>query len=91
MARLYPRPGVGIGKVFFMEMAGTAMFVLAVCLIKYSNTSRFISTDPMLKVGFAIVMLGAVLFSVGGLTGGCINPAVGVAQVFIATQRLSAS
>jgi glycerol uptake facilitator-like aquaporin len=82
---------VNIGKAFFMEMAGTAMFVLSVCLIKYSNTSRFISSDPMLKVGFAIVMLGAVLFSVGHMTGGCINPAVGVAQVFIATQRLAAS
>jgi glycerol uptake facilitator-like aquaporin len=78
-AQLYPRPGINVGKVFFIEMLGTGLFVLAVCLIKFSNTSRFISDNPALKVAFAVAMLGAVLNSCGPYTGGGINPAVGAA------------
>jgi glycerol uptake facilitator-like aquaporin len=78
-------------KVFFVEMVGTGLFVFSVCMIKYSNTSRFVSDDPMLKVGFAMVMFSAAILSCAPLTGGCVNPAVGLAQVFIATKRLPAN
>jgi len=78
-AHLYPREGVDNGQAFFIEMVCTGFFVFAICLIKFPNTSRFVSEEPMLKVGFGIVMLTMALNACGPYTGGCLNPAVGVA------------
>ena len=87
-AILFPRPGFDVGRVFFLEMLCTGFFVFAVCLIKFSNTSRFVSEVPFLKVGYAMVMLMMALHCCGWATGGCLNPAVGIAQVWLASEIL---
>jgi glycerol uptake facilitator-like aquaporin len=85
---LYPRPGYSVVKVIFIELVCTMFYVFSICMNKFPNTNRFLSSDSMLKVLYGFIILAVCLYSSNPISGACLNPAIGVSQVFIASQKL---
>ena len=58
------------------EIVGTAIFVSLILAIKFNTPSN----ESILGAFSVAITLYGVLSTVGPITGGCINPAVGMIQ-----------
>ena len=76
IAILKPGPAATTGRVFMAEMIGTFIFASLVISVKFHNGCK----DGAISCFFVGMCLYAVLNMVGGVSGGCINPAVGLCQ-----------
>ena len=61
-------------QFFFTELIGTAIFVSLVMAIKFQTPSQ---NSPIGALSIALVLYGMIKM-IGNITGGCLNPAVGV-------------
>ena len=65
------------GKVLFLEMANTFLFVLIYLLVIYKPSLR--TVDEIIKgLGVSITLYVCYTFSAG--SGACLNPALAIAQ-----------
>jgi len=73
--------GDGTFSFFMMEMVGTFIFVSVILSAKRMNGATCDGGD-IINAGTVATALYGVLCMIGGFTGGCVNPAVGLAQSF---------
>lgn len=59
-----------------MEVVGTAIFVSLIMAVKYYTPSN----ESILGAFTVALALYGVIMTIGGKTGGCLNPAVGLVQ-----------
>lgn len=71
-----PGPGETYGRVFVAELIGTFIFASLIVSVKFHNGAR----DGVFNCFLVGMCLYAVLNMVGGVSGGAINPAVGLCQ-----------
>ena len=64
-------------QVFFTEMIGTFIFVSVILNIKYQNGSK---KDAVLNAMTVALTLFGMIQMIGHITGGCLNPAIGLVQ-----------
>lgn len=76
IAILKPGPAATYGRVFMAEMIGTFIFASLVISVKFHNGTK----DGAINCFFVGMCLYGVLNIVGGVSGGAINPAVGLCQ-----------
>ena len=76
IAILTPGPAANYLRVFIAEMIGTFIFASLIISVKFHNGAR----DGVVNAFLVGMCLFAVLHMVGGVSGGAINPAVGLCQ-----------
>lgn len=68
--------GNGYASIFAAEFIATFIFVSVILQVKYHQGAKFL--------GLNAINIGATLFvmilTIGGISGGCLNPAVGIVQ-----------
>ena len=74
IAILGPGEAATYGRVFVAEMIGTFIFASLIISVKFHNGAK----DGAVNCFLVGMCLYAVLFMVGGVSGGAINPAVGL-------------
>ena len=72
------KPGLGHfhGRIFAAELVGTFIFVSMILSVKYHNGAK----DGVISCFLVGMTLFGVLNAIGGVSGGCCNPAVGLIQ-----------
>jgi aquaporin Z len=88
IAILQPGVGASYGRVFVAELLGTFLFASLIVSVKFHNGAR----DGVVNCFLVGMCLFAVLNMVGGVSGGAINPAIGLCQCVFqyAVQRQAA-
>jgi hypothetical protein len=76
---LKPAPGLTVANVFIIETICTFMLVIVVLVTK---TARLSPTKEGLLGALGVVFVLLALTQVGHFSGGCFNPALGIAQTF---------
>ena len=76
---LKPKTGITVANAFVIEMICTFMLVITVLITK---TARLSPTKEGLLGALGVVLLLLAITQVGHFSGGCFNPAVGIAQTF---------
>ena len=61
---------------FISEMIGTFIFVNVILSVKYQNGAKDLVVNAL---GIGVTLMLSIIIT-GGISGGCINPAVGLIQ-----------
>ena len=77
-----PKDGTAGFNVFLVEMIGTAIFISVIMSVVYFNGA----SGPLNALAIGGTLYGMAK-TIGGISGGCLNPAVGLAQTIV--QRMA--
>ena len=73
-----PKDGTAGFNVFLVEAIGTAIFISVIMSVVYFNGA----SGPLNALAIGGTLYGMAK-TIGGISGGCLNPAVGLAQTIV--------